>query len=88
MLTFIAQMDPKGWIWKVFGYQHEALQKVSLFILLFILPATFRAVLLSSELSKIFLLVNLLPVTNDRVTFFTVITLTCCLLYQLLIDDN
>jgi hypothetical protein len=25
MLTFIAQMDPKGWIWKSFGYQQEVL---------------------------------------------------------------
>ena len=28
LLTFIAQMDPKGWIWKMFGYQQESLQKV------------------------------------------------------------
>ena len=28
MLTFIAQLDPKGWIWRAFGYQQESLQKV------------------------------------------------------------
>ena len=29
LLTFIAQMDPKGWIWKMFGYQQASLQKVT-----------------------------------------------------------
>jgi hypothetical protein len=29
LLTFIAQMDPKGWVWKMFGYQQASLQKVS-----------------------------------------------------------
>ena len=28
LLTFICQMDPKGWIWKSFGYQHLLLEQV------------------------------------------------------------
>ena len=31
MLTFIAQLDPKGWVWKIFGYQQESLKKVRFF---------------------------------------------------------
>ena len=23
LLTFIAQMDPRGWVWRRFGFQHE-----------------------------------------------------------------
>jgi hypothetical protein len=33
MLTFIAQMDPRGWIWRRFGYQHEVLTKLMLHVL-------------------------------------------------------
>eukprot|EP00596_Hydrurales_sp_CCMP1899_P005314 CAMPEP_0119051288 /NCGR_PEP_ID=MMETSP1177-20130426/72951_1 /TAXON_ID=2985 /ORGANISM="Ochromonas sp, Strain CCMP1899" /LENGTH=738 /DNA_ID=CAMNT_0007030437 /DNA_START=193 /DNA_END=2410 /DNA_ORIENTATION=- len=33
MLTFIAQVDPKGWIWKLFGYQQEVLQKLMMHVL-------------------------------------------------------
>ena len=33
MLTFIAQLDPRGWIWRRFGYQHEVLTKLMLHVL-------------------------------------------------------
>eukprot|EP00596_Hydrurales_sp_CCMP1899_P010073 CAMPEP_0119044170 /NCGR_PEP_ID=MMETSP1177-20130426/29212_1 /TAXON_ID=2985 /ORGANISM="Ochromonas sp, Strain CCMP1899" /LENGTH=580 /DNA_ID=CAMNT_0007013793 /DNA_START=607 /DNA_END=2349 /DNA_ORIENTATION=+ len=33
LLTFIAQLDPKGWIWKLFGYQHEILRKLMMHVL-------------------------------------------------------
>ena len=33
MLSFIAQMDPKGWIPKMFGYQQESLLKVNMPVL-------------------------------------------------------
>jgi hypothetical protein len=42
LLTFIAQMDPKGWVWKMFGYQQASLQKVShpacVFVLIYFAP--------------------------------------------------
>lgn len=28
MLTMISQLNPKGWIWKKFGFQHNYLQQV------------------------------------------------------------
>jgi hypothetical protein len=32
MLTFIAQLDPKGWIWKKFGYQQDMLRQILMHI--------------------------------------------------------
>jgi hypothetical protein len=32
LLSLTAQMDPKGWIWRSFGFQHEMLSKVSIFL--------------------------------------------------------
>lgn len=33
LLTYIAQMDPRGWVWRSFGFQHSMLQKFMLHIL-------------------------------------------------------
>jgi hypothetical protein len=33
MLTFIAQLDPKGWIWRSGGYQDQFLKEVSTIVL-------------------------------------------------------
>lgn len=33
MLTFIAQMDPRGWIWQSFGYQDAMLQQFLLHVI-------------------------------------------------------
>ena len=36
LVTLICQIDPKGWIWKSFNYQHMFLEKVSFFSLSFL----------------------------------------------------
>jgi hypothetical protein len=32
MVSLIAQIDPKGWIWKTYGYKHSFLREVRVFL--------------------------------------------------------